>query len=413
MNKDFLGELFGINFYRPLNKNMIAQLVGVFPKLVEAKLEEDSISFEEAMSGITSKVLQFAEQLEDLDSLLFIELLQEELSTKMESDVSIMNPEETKWKFYIRFKISEPIGLDEESLAFLDKYIIKADEGQTLKDSDILILTTSDSLLYREIIHESKKVEQALILAFAELGIGIAYPKNLASEAILDEIRENIENHFIKENTKIYDSYYERPLIHFSDKFGVVLFQEESLAWNSKASQEKKSIKIKDFEKTFCNNYNQLKNSYIVDYKFKKIEVATSILTTSIFEDSLINKIILSMTVIEVLSEKISRPNEELKVLDSLVSTLDDNNDIDKNIKQALNSIRFQSISKSCKILVKDLLGRKEVKLFYKLYDYRSQLVHSGTLLNNKDEMLKIYYDSYDLAKRLVTAYLKRLDTNV
>lgn len=417
MNEIFLGELFDIDFNRPIMKNSIAQLVEIFPKLVEEKLEVDGIALDEAMNSIISEILHFAEQLEQSDYSTFIELLENELSTKktesVDDYVSIMNPEETKWKFYIRFKISEPLGLEQELLQFLDKYIIKADGNQSLKDSNTLILTTSDSLIYREIISESKKVEQALILAFAELGIGIAYPKDLASEVILEKIKIHAESHFLQENTKIYDSYYERPLIHFSDKFGVVLFQEESSPWDSKASKEKVPIDIKDFGEIFSSNYNQLKGSYITDHKFKKIEIATSILTTSIFEDSLINKIILSMTVIEVLSERISRTDEELKVLDSFVSVLDDKTNVGKNLIQALDSIRFQSIGKSCRTLVKCLLGGKDAKLFYNLYNYRSQLVHSGILENDSEEMFKIYNDSYDLAKRLLTAYLKRLDATV
>ncbi|EKG2484548.1 hypothetical protein QTV42_004170, partial [Vibrio vulnificus] len=124
-----------------------------------------------------------------------------------------------------------------------------------------------------------------------------------------------------------------------------------------------------------------------------------------------------SMTVIEVLSDKVPRTDQELQVLDYLMSAMEQKPDIDDKTKaslsNALDSIRFQSISKSCKALVKNLLGGKDAKLFYKLYDYRSQLVHAGTLKNDRDEMFKIYSDSFDLAKRLLTAYLTCLDEQV
>ena len=77
-----------------------------------------------------------------------------------EVNMNLMDPEKTKWKFYIRFKVSKPLGIEQDSICFLDKYTIKPDRDQSFKDSDILVLTTSNSCIYREMISESKKVEQ-------------------------------------------------------------------------------------------------------------------------------------------------------------------------------------------------------------------------------------------------------------
>ena len=167
------------------------------------------------------------------------------------------------------------------------------------------------------------------------------------------------------------------------------------------------------FDKLFCENYNYLKDTNICDDQFRKIELASSMLTTSIYEDSLSSKIILSMTVIEILSEKTSRDDEELRALDFLVMSMNESNDFDSKVKasliRTLESMRFQSIGKSCKYLVKSLLGKKDSELFYTLYDYRSQLVHAGSLKNDHKKMYKIYNDSFGLAKRLLSEYIKRL----
>jgi hypothetical protein len=72
--------------------------------------------------------------------------------------------------------------------------------------------------------------------------------------------------------------------------------------------------------------------------------------------------------------------------------------------------MRFKSIGKSYKSLVKILLGKEDSQLFYKLYDYRSQLVHAGSLKGDYEKMYKIYRDSFLLAKRLLSAYIKKLD---
>lgn len=418
MSERFLGKLFGVSFYSPIRLDSIVQLVGIFPELVLTQTEKGDKTIKEATDNIIMEVFSFSEKLQEPDSSTFIELFEIELLKKEEesSNRYISDPSEIKWNFYIRFKISEPLGSDQNILHFLDKYTIEADASQTLKDTKTLVLKNSEFLSYKETFITSKKVEQSLILAFSELGIGITYPKNLASEAIFEKIRTVIENNFFTENTTTYDTYYERPLIHFSDKFGIVMFQEDSIPFDGKASEEKEAADTNKLHSFFRDNYNQLNNICVTDYKFKKFDVATSIFTTSIFEDSLINKIILSMTVIEVLSNKLKKSDEEQKGIDHLVNVVNENNDIDENTKkkliQSLDSARTESIGKSCKTLVKNLLGRKDAKLFYNLYDYRSQLVHTGVLKNDKEEMYKIYYDSYNLSKRLLAAYLKKLNSS-
>lgn len=411
MNEFFLGDLFGITFNRPIQMDSISKLINSFPELVEKKREVDDKNPDEAISEIMNEILDFFEKLEQADRSAFSKLF-EEAQEPDNKDISTFDPDETKWNFYIRFKISEPLGLEQDLLCFLEKYTIEPDTNLSLKDSNILVLKTSDSMIYREVLAESKKIEQALILAFAELGIGIAYPESLASEVILEKIKTETEGRFFEENTKIYDNYYERPMIHFTDKFGIILFQEDSLPWNSKATEEKNPVELVNFDRYFSSTYNQLKDFQLEDRSFKKIQIATSILTTSIFSDSLINKIILSMTVIEVLSEKVYRADEELKILDYLLDTMnkdcDANQQIKETLTQALNSVRVQSIGKSCKTLVKNLLGGKKARLFHKLYDYRSQLVHAGILNDDREEMYKIYNDSYGLAKDVLTAYIEK-----
>nr|WP_232830245.1 hypothetical protein [Pectobacterium parmentieri] len=140
-------------------------------------------------------------------------------------------------------------------------------------------------------------------------------------------------------------------------------------------------------------------------------------LTTSLFDDSLINKIILSMTSIEVLSSKVRRPDAEIKALDYLSKKLNEsdiNDEVKTSIEKGLLSLQTQSIGKNCKTLVKNLLGKKDSELFYRLYDFRSQLVHTGSLKEEEEqkEMLNIYMDAYSLAKRLLVAYIDKSSKN-
>lgn len=323
-----------------------------------------------------------------------------------------MDQTKEKWDFYIKFKISKPLGIDLDSITILDVFKISSDSNLPLKETTILRLENFKPLIYRELFEVSKKVEQALIMTFAELQIGIAYAASLASEKNLETVRIESEKNFISLHTKINGHYYERPLIHWSDKFGVVLFPAKSQAWDTEAAQENEPADVEKLETLFKQHYKKFRNIFIADEKLKKIQTASAILTTSLFDDSLINKIILSMTAIEVLSEKIMRPDNEIAVVDDLIKKMNDldlNESVKTSIEKGMLSIKYQSISKSCKTLVKHLLGRKDAELFFKLYDFRSQLVHTGVINSDMDEMYEIHMDSFNLAKKLLLAYIEEV----
>lgn len=421
MKKNIIATLLETEITRPIKREDVIELVERLPQLAIKRSKKERVDVEVAIASIQDEIISFAEKLDEAECEVFLDFLECEMSERAdverakEDNVSIMNPETDKWGFYIRFKISKALGIDQVSLLFLDKFIIESDSDVSLKDAKILKLRNLEGLIYRDIIEVSKKVEQALILAFAELGIGIAYPDNLASEAPQEIIKKELENNFIERHTKRYDSYTERPLIHWSDKFGVVLFPEESVPWDTRATQDNSSVDPIKFQELFNDNYGYLERIFFVGDKFKKIEIAAGILTTSLFDDSLINKIILSMTAIEVLSEKAARPDEELMALTYLAQKLDEADFSDstkKSLAQSLESIRFQSIGKACRTLVKEFLGKKDAEKFHDLYAYRSQLVHAGALKDGREKMYKTYIDSYDLVTRLLAAYVRNASKN-
>nr|WP_252348636.1 HEPN domain-containing protein [Gluconobacter sp. P5B12] len=175
---------------------------------------------------------------------------------------------------------------------------------------------------------------------------------------------------------------------------------------------ESDTFDVEEFTLSFDKNYNKFEDVFIYDNKFKKLETAISILTASLFDDLLINKIILSMTAIEVLSEKIKRSDNEIEALNYLKKELSEA-DLDENVKKSITqgvlSNEFQSIGKNCGILVKNLLGKKEVDPFYKLYNYRSQLVHGGSISDDKKTMYKIHMEAYLFSKRIILSYIESI----
>src|SRR5690606_1137461 len=97
------------------------------------------------------------------------------------------------------------------------------------------------------------------------------------------------------------------------------------------------------------------------------------------FEYSSKVRLILSMTVVEMLSDaKVNRTEDELNLIDKMVGDIE-NSDLDKNKKKslrlAIEGCKNLSISSACKKLVKSKLGRKRAEDFYRLYEYRSRIV--------------------------------------
>ena len=205
MKKIVIGELFDIVFTRPIEVDRVIRLIDSFPELAIKRVEENGLSELDAVNEVNNEFMNFLENMDEADSSEFLKiakpLLADKTSKSINDSVSIMDPDRTKWNFYIRFRVSEPLGVDKNFLKFFDQFIIEADNNKSLKAEKVLVLRNNTSLIYREILPLSKKVEQVLIMAFAELGIGIAYPENLASGFVLDKIQEEIESvNFLIEN---------------------------------------------------------------------------------------------------------------------------------------------------------------------------------------------------------------------
>lgn len=93
------------------------------------------------------------------------------------------------------------------------------------------------------------------------------------------------------------------------------------------------------------------------------------------------SKLILSMTAIEVLIER--RPVDEglLRTLDrtkALVAEMVASDEHKERISRALDDAGIESILKAGKRLVKEHLGKKRAREFYRLYEIRCEFVHGN-----------------------------------
>ncbi|RTQ00605.1 hypothetical protein EKN38_15085 [Enterobacter sp. WCHEn045836] len=186
-------NLFGVKISTPLERDTVKQVLDNLPKLAIDKFASENTTIEQVMQAVNNEIKNFLTILDEVDAEFFCEIAEEYLPLSNEYELNITQSEKDKWNFYIRFQIPRPLGIDCDSLVFLDKFIIESDSGLSLKEAKILRLKNIETAVYRDIAVISRKVEQALILAFSDLGIGIAYPDNLASAALLERLKRAAE----------------------------------------------------------------------------------------------------------------------------------------------------------------------------------------------------------------------------
>ena len=99
------------------------------------------------------------------------------------------------------------------------------------------------------------------------------------------------------------------------------------------------------------------------------------------FETSGRARFLVLTSVVEVLSKRELRPQESLDILDQMAIAVESSSlesDQKKSLKDGIDSLRRESISKACKRLVRNYLGKKAADEFRNIYDLRSALLHTG-----------------------------------
>ncbi|WP_176511261.1 HEPN domain-containing protein [Pseudomonas faucium] len=117
------------------------------------------------------------------------------------------------------------------------------------------------------------------------------------------------------------------------------------------------------------------------NYDTVRILEALSVLGLALASTHAKSKLILSMTAIEVLSDRGEVDQEIKDALDALkgqinlIKATDATKDV---LAKMLESAKRETISKAGKRVVKEYLGGRQAKEFYRLYDVRSELVHGN-----------------------------------
>ncbi|MBB1343823.1 hypothetical protein H5158_19620 [Pseudoalteromonas sp. SR45-6] len=307
------------------------------------------------------------------------------------------------FSFKISFKLSHnKVNTDKTKIRLLeskDVYLMASDEEARICDTDSLLVLGSNYKNYREAAIDMVRVEQAIKMSALSEYVGISVSNDGHEDYPQNVILREMEKPFLGSGLMFKQLVFRR------------VYETTTNFYDPNMSCEVELIQCDNFIKQ-CNKYYE---NY--DYSFELSSVI-EILNNIKFEYSSKVRLILSMTVVEMLSDsKVTRTEEEIKMIDSFVNEIEDSN-IDKNKKQslrlAIEGCKNLSISNACKKLVKSKLGRKRAEDFYRLYNYRSRVVHSGGLDDSiKDdeelqaEIYKAAGEANLLASDLVDAVLE------
>ncbi|HHX8749680.1 TPA: hypothetical protein ACVPFL_001826 [Morganella morganii] len=125
------------------------------------------------------------------------------------------------------------------------------------------------------------------------------------------------------------------------------------------------------------------------------------------------SKLILAMTAIEVLIDRVDVEKDILDALDSLnkkIPEVDASSEVKELLSKILKDAKTESISKAGKRLVKRLFNGSKAKKFYNLYNIRSELVHGNSdrfsiVLSEQGKIEEYAKDAYTLALDVILKY--------
>jgi len=190
-----------------------------------------------------------------------------------------------------------------------------------------------------------------------------------------------------------FDIGKDKPILQFAkplkdeykDKFGVqiiddvhglIVYSEDMPVTTISANiNALVSVPINNFINVFIEYY---KNDYIISERYS---LALELYNMSHFDKSLRGRFLTLVTVIESLSVREERSEASMKHLEELIGITKES-DLETNDKESLikglDDLRKESISRSCRKLVKRHLGQEGVKQFQRYYDVRGRILHNG-----------------------------------
>jgi hypothetical protein len=314
-----------------------------------------------------------------------------------------MQSEAETFNFRISFMLSgSNINVDQERIRIFEGkeiFLTASTKGALISQSNQLAVEGEGFETHRAACIEMLKLEQAMKLAALEQHFGICTANNGYDEYPRNVVLREMEHNYILKG------------FIFKQLASRRAYPASMIVWDPEPSQEFECVDYLELSagisKYYAGYYLAFPMSSVID-----------MLGAIHFEYSSMVRLILSMTVIEMLAGSgESRSNKEQAVVDELVQKIQESSltkDQKKSLALAVGGCKKYSIGKSCRKFVSQKLGKDQAKAFNNLYNYRSRLVHSGEidepLMSEEERETQLYKaagEAYAMASKLVDAVME------
>jgi hypothetical protein len=213
-----------------------------------------------------------------------------------------------------------------------------------------------------EAFKEGERIKNCILLSGPTLRMGFDIGKDKPRLQFAKAIKEEYKEKF---GVQIID-----------DVHGLIVYSEDvPVAAISANITGIVSVPIRGFINNCIELYN---NNYIIS---DKQSLALELYNLSHFDRSIRGRFLTLVTVIECLSVREERSDASIKFLEELIENTNRSNlgtNDKESLIKALESLRNESISRSCRKLIKRHLGKNGVKQFQIYYDIRGHILHDG-----------------------------------
>ena len=296
-----------------------------------------------------------------------------------------------KFAYRIRFHFCKDnrISSDRVSEEFImdgHSFRLKSANGDSLKESDAVVLSSIGFDTEAEALAHGEKLKKCLSLCGAMLRHGIDVGKEKAL------------------------SWASRPLIEIFEEQGAQLINDVHGLTVYSDDIETKMITGFPLRITVSSQTEQFISALETAYNLlpelgEKEKIAFDLYNSSFFETSNNARFLTLISVVETLSEPDKEKQDVIELIDELITHLKESalGKTEKMIVASrLGSLKRKSISASARQLIQKYLNKEEAGIYGNFYTIRSGLLHDGTLRCKENEFREKLSQLNDMVSRLL-----------
>jgi hypothetical protein len=309
------------------------------------------------------------------------------------------------YDFRLRFNFSEVYRIDSD-VEQLELLVLPHGEhirlnsgaiGTPIKDHACAAIIGGPYASEHQARTAAEKSKRALIYWAIEQRLGIDFGDGKQKSVVTNEGLAMLQNNHgctLRNDTHGIDVYGHDEKLRF-------------VQFHAKATLGKNPPRLKDtFQREYLNS-RQLTEKQVL---------ACEIYTSSFFDVSPRTRFITLVTTIEALLEPLKRSDAVQALVTRLIATTKQQSTIDEPTKESiissLGKVQYQSIGQAGRTLACRLLpnqsynGQSSADFFTRCYNYRSQILHNGTIPEKSVDILQLANDTESFVHQLLIAVL-------